>query len=60
MKKMTQKFHEPYSPTILETTVSDRFVNIVNTVADDVLSDEEKSKQWDFSHKLVGKVNKEI
>ena len=60
MKKMTQKFHEPYSPTILETTVSDRFVNIVNTVADDVLSDEKKSKQWDFSHKLVGKVNKEI
>tara|TARA_R100000005_G_scaffold32778_1_gene14974 strand:- start:125 stop:790 length:666 start_codon:yes stop_codon:yes gene_type:complete len=57
---MTQKFHEPYSPAILETTVSERFVDIINNVADDVLSDEEKSKQWDFSHKLVGKVNKEI
>lgn len=57
---MTQKFHEPYSPAILETTVSDRFIDIVNTVADEVLADEEKSKQWDFSHKLVGKVNKEI
>ncbi len=57
---MAQKFHEPYSPTILETTVSERFIDIVNTVADDVLADEEKSKQWDFSHKLVGKVNKEI
>ena len=62
MKKMnkTQKFHEPFSPAILETTVSDRFVNIVNTVADDVLSSDEKSKKWDWSHKLVGKVNKEI
>ena len=60
MKKMTPKFHEPFSPTILETTVTQRFVNIVNNVADDVLSSEEKSKQWDWSHKLVGKVSKEI
>ncbi len=57
---MTQKFHEPFSPMILETTVPQRFVDIVNDVADDVLSSEEKSKQWDWSHKLVGKVNKEI
>ena len=33
----------------LETTVSKRFVNIVNTVADDVLSDEEKVKVGLFS-----------
>ena len=57
---MTPKLHEPFSPTILETTAPDRFVDIVNDVADDVLSSEEKSKQWDWSHKLVGKVNKEI
>ena len=29
-------------------------------LADDVLSSDEKSKKWDWSHKLVGKVNKEI
>ena len=57
---MTQKFHEPFSPTILETTVTDKFVRIVNDVSDDVLSSEEKSKQWDWSNKLVGKVSKEI
>ena len=57
---MTQKFHEPFSPAILETTVPQRFVDIVNDVSDDVLSNEEKSKKWDWSHKLVGKVNKEI
>ena len=37
-----------------------QFVDIVNKIADEVLSDEEKSQQWDFSHRLVGKVNKEI
>ena len=57
---MTPKFHEPFSPAILETTVTQRFVNIVNNVSDDVLSSEEKSKKWDWSHKLVGKVSKEI
>ena len=60
MKKKTPKFHEPFSPTILETTVTQRFVNIVNNVSDDVLSSKEKSKKWDWSHKLVGKVSKEI
>ena len=56
----TPKFHEPFSPAILETTVTQRFVNIVNNVSDDVLSSEEKSKKWDWSHHLVGKVSKEI
>jgi hypothetical protein len=60
MMMMTPKFHEPFSPTILETTVTQRFVNIVNNVSDDVLSSEEKSKKWDWSHHLVGKVSKEI
>jgi hypothetical protein len=57
---MTQKFHEPFSPTILETTVPYSFVRIVNKVSDDILSNDSKSEKWDWSHKLVGKVNKEI
>tara|TARA_Y100000034_G_C6816529_1_gene367386 strand:+ start:191 stop:847 length:657 start_codon:yes stop_codon:yes gene_type:complete len=57
---MTQKFHEPFSPAIMETEVPMRFVDIVNKVSDEILSDEEKSAKWDFSHKLVGKVHKEI
>ena len=57
---MTQKFHEPFSPAILETEVTKRFVKIVNDVSDDVLSSEEKSKKWDWSNQLVGKVSKEV
>ena len=55
---MTQNWHEPFSPTILETTVPQRFVDIVNDISDDVLASDEKSEMWDWSHKLVGKVNK--
>ena len=57
---MTNQWHEVFSPVILETKVPKKFVDIVNEVGDEVLSDEKKSAQWDFSDKLVGKVTKEI
>jgi|TARA_B110000902_G_scaffold266541_1_gene354689 hypothetical protein len=59
-QKQTNKFHEVFSPTILETQVPNRFVDIINATGDDVLSSEQKSAKWDWSHKLVGKVSKEI
>ena len=54
------KFLEPFSPTILERQVPDRFMEIVNRVGDEVLSDDEKAAEWDFSENLVGKVSKEV
>ena len=57
---MTPKFHEIFSPTIMETEVPKKFIDIVNKVGDNVLSDEKQSVQWDWSHKLVGKVHKEV
>ena len=52
------KFHEPFSPTIMETEVPKKFIDIVNKVGDEVLSDDKKSAQWDWSNHLVGKVHK--
>ena len=57
---MTPKFHRPFSPTIMESSVPDKFVDIVNDTADKVLGSEAASVEWDWSHKLVGKVHKEI
>ena len=59
-KKTQSKFLEAFSPTIMEATVPKRFVDIVNDTGDAVLSDKQKSVQWDWSHKLVGKVSKEV
>ena len=53
-------WHRPFSPLILETTVPKDFINIINKIGDEVLSDENKSAQWDWSNHLVGKVHKEI
>ena len=57
---MTPKFHRPFSPTIMESSVPDKFVEIVNDTADKVLDSKTASVEWDWSHKLVGKVHKEI
>jgi len=59
-KKTQSKFLEAFSPTIMESTVPKRFIDIVNDTGDAVLSDKQKSVQWDWSHKLVGKVSKEV
>ena len=53
------KFHEPFSPTIWKQMFQ-KFIDIVNKVGDEVLSDETKSAQWDWSNHLVGKVHKEV
>ena len=52
--------HDPFSPVILDTKVPKKFVDIVNKVGDEVLSDDQKSAQWDWAHNLVGKVHKEV
>ena len=54
------KFLEPFSATILERQIPDRFIEIVNKVGDEVLSDDTTSAEWDFSENLVGKVSKEV
>ena len=46
-------WHEPYSPTILESTVPNKFVKIINRIGNEVLSDDVKSKQWDWSNNHV-------
>ena len=45
---------------IMESTVPDKFIKIVNDTADKVLGSESASIEWDWSHKLVGKVHKEV
>ena len=57
---MAPKFHKPFSPAIMETQVPDRFIEIVNTISDKVLDSDSASQEWDWSHKLVGKVHKEV
>jgi len=51
---------QTFSPTILESKVPKRFLDIVNNIGDEVLADDGLSKKYDFSQSLVGKVFKEV
>ena len=44
----------------METKVPEKFINLINKIGDDVLSDDKKSTQFDWSDHLVGKVHKEV
>ena len=54
------RIHQPFSPTIIEYKVPQRFLDIINTSGDAVLPDDGLSKKFDFSDNLVGKVSKEV
>ena len=54
------KFHRPFSPTIMETVAPKKFIDTINNTADEVLDNKAASVEWDWSHKLVGKVHKEV
>ena len=58
--KSDTNFITPFSPTIMETNVPEKFIKLINSIGDDVLSDDKKSTQFDWSDHLVGKVHKEV
>ena len=43
MKKNEAKYHTPFSPTIMEMEVPEKFINLINKIGDEVLSDDKKS-----------------
>ena len=60
MTKNNVTWWEKFSPTIMETEVPQKFINIINNTGDEVLKDDGLSKKYDFSDNLVGKVHKEV
>ena len=60
MTKNNVTWWEKFSPTIMETEVPQKFIDIINNTGDEVLKDDGLSKKYDFSDNLVGKVHKEV
>lgn len=54
------KLISPFSPYMMKTKATPRFMQLVNETGDRVLADPEETKKFDLSPKLVGKVKKEI
>jgi len=50
----------PFGPRILHTQIPQEYVNELNNECDDILKDEQKRKDLDESHELVGHVSEEL
>ena len=60
MTKNNVTWWEKFSPSIMESEVPQKFIDIINNTGDEVLKDDGLSKKYDFSDNLVGKVHKEV
>ena len=59
-KQISYDLYTPFGPRILKSSIPQNIVDDVNKKADDILDDEKKSEQLDYSGNLAGNVKKEI
>jgi uncharacterized protein (TIGR02466 family) len=59
-KQISYDLYTPFGPRILKSSIPQNIVDEVNKKADDILDDEKKSEQLDYSGNLAGNVKKEI
>ena len=45
--------YQPFGPSVLKTKLPQLYVDALNKQSDDILNDEEKSKERDWSHNPV-------
>jgi hypothetical protein len=51
---------KPFGPTVMQIQMEPAYVDLINKYHDDVRADKMKDKDLDYSHALVGNVEKEI
>tara|TARA_R100001443_G_C3315485_1_gene168777 strand:+ start:164 stop:820 length:657 start_codon:yes stop_codon:yes gene_type:complete len=59
-KQISYDLFTPFGPRIMKSSIPQNIVDEVNKRADDILNDEKKSEQLDYSGNLAGNVKKEI
>ena len=50
----------PFGPRVLKSSVPQTVVDAINLRADEILNDDKKSEQLDYSANLAGNVKKEV
>ena len=52
--------YQPFGPSILKVNMPRGYVDLLNAQADEILNDENLSREMDWSHNLAGNVKKEV
>ena len=59
-KQISYDMFTPFGPRIMKSSVPQNIVDEVNKKADDILNDDKRSEQLDYSANLAGNVKKEV
>ena len=59
-KQISYDMFTPFGPRIMKSSVPQNIVDEVNKKADDILNDDKRSKDLDYSANLAGNVKKEV
>tara|TARA_A100000172_G_scaffold51795_1_gene32635 strand:+ start:825 stop:1496 length:672 start_codon:yes stop_codon:yes gene_type:complete len=59
-QQISYDLYTPFGPRIMKSSVPQNIIDIINSKANDILKDDDKSKKLDYSQNLAGNVKKEI
>ena len=59
-QQISYDLYTPFGPRIMKSSVPQNIIDIMNSKANDILKDDDKSKKLDYSQNLAGNVKKEI
>ena len=58
--QVSYDIYKPFGPSVLKSSVPQAGIDIINKIADDILKDEKKRKDYDYSHNLAGNIKYEV
>ena len=59
-QQISYDLYTPFGPRIMKSSVPQNIIDIINSKANDILKDDDKSKELDYSQNLAGNVKKEV
>ena len=58
--KVSYDIYKPFGPSVLKSSVPQAGIDLVNKIADDILRDKKKRKDYDYSSNLAGNIKYEV
>ena len=59
-QQVSYDIYKPFGPSVLKSSVPQNGIDLINKIADDILRDKKKRKDYDYSHNLAGNTKYEV
>ena len=58
--QVSYDIYKPFGPSVLKSSGPQAGIDIINKIADDILKDKKKRKDYDYSANLAGNIKYEV